>query len=343
MRTLAIGVAVLQLTIAGSAYAADDATTYKAFLAKIAISEWGAIPILIDLHADVGTLYTLENLSQERPASRGVQCYRDRYLEKPAGRPSILMHQGAGVAASIHAGIPLRKYFTDLGIGGSYSKATSTTYRLDRIQIEGPWSDWPLSDPDNTLDDEACNTLRTYISGVTAGLLGFRTIHSSLRIETFLDVMVAADVEAKLGSETATLAKAKARILKAHSDYLIIEGEQTLIALQPTKLDPRELAKIYAYFNDNPDSYAELQMLVDNYLAGTDPDFWERRSAEIKGWLEKHWWGGKTLDDFVIQIFSSEEARPLSEIEEEVQTLGQIPFEASGYLAAAIVISSEKN
>lgn len=343
MRTLAIGVAVLQITIAGSAYSADDATTYKAFLAKTAISEWGAIPILIDLHADVGTLYTLENLSQERPASRGVQCYRDRYLEEPAGRPSILMRQGAGVGASMHAGIPLRQYLTDLGIGGSYSEATSTTFRLDRIQIEGPWSDWPLSDADNTLDDEACNTLRTYISGTTAGLLGFRTIHAALRIETFLDAKVAADVEAKVATKTANLAEAKAKIMKSHSDYLLIEGEQTVIALQPTKLDTRELAGIYAYFNDNPSSYAELQMLVDNYLAGTDPNYWERRGAAIKGWLEDHGWADKTLEEFVIQIFSGEEARPLSEIEEKVQALGRIPFEASGYLAAAIVIASEKN
>jgi hypothetical protein len=116
---------------------------------------------------------------------------------------------------------------------------------------------------------------------------------------------------------------------------------RTVIALQPTRLSSRRVAEIYAYFNDNPTSYAELQMLVDNYLAGTDAGFWERGSAAIWGWLENNGWADQTLDDFIIQLYAAEDARPLSESEEQVQSLGQAPFEAAGYLAAAIVIASE--
>ena len=340
MRVGFIVIAIAQILAALPAHAQSEIVAYKAFMAKLSISRWGAMPIFIDTRADVGTMYLLQHLAQEQPSARGERCYLDRYLEEPQEEPSIVLQNGVGFAASAKLGIPLRQYMADVGLSGSYDSSTDTLFRLDGVRIDGPWSDWPLSDIDNIGQDPACGKLKENISGAVDGLLAFRTVTASLRIERFLESREAANVSASIAKGRSKLGEAKAEVIQSTASYLLIEGEQTVIAIQPQKLDPGRVTEIYAFFNERPETYAELRMLVDNYLAGTGPGFWDRRRAEILGWLEKNWWADHTLEDFERELFASDRARPRSEVEEKIQALEPRAFEAAGYLGAALVIGS---
>ncbi|MEL7214156.1 MAG: hypothetical protein AAGK92_15950 [Pseudomonadota bacterium] len=327
--------------VASTASAQSGNTAYKAAVAKLVISEWGAYPIFIDKNADSGTFYRISNLSQERQSSRGTACFLERPIEPAAQFGSRLIETTQNFDSSAGLGVPLRQLLADVGLDAAVARNNNLTLRLDNIETEGPWAEWVYLQSNNVRDDPACDDVRAFVQQGGTGLLGFRAIKAGHRMEITLTGSQAATVEAELKKKDDTIAQVNVGLQGEQVRFLLIEAPKSTIGLQPTHLDARRVAEIFAYFTDDPDSYVELQMLVDGYLTNSDPSLAEEFTAGLLGWFERHGWREETLDEFVDTLFTGEDASSISQLFEINEFPSRAAFETVGYLAAANLIVAE--
>lgn len=324
---------------AQSSAAQTRAGAYNVQMVKIAFQHWLALPIFIDRGADIGTLYLLSTLASEQFEARGYECYKELEVEAPRSSGDILVVARVSHEAAGHLGLPLRQFLAKLSLSGERMEVSNAALSLTDILVWGPNRPRQLTDPSNLHPGPACAAHRGYLrAGNAEDILVWRVIEAAHRFGWTLERATAAAVKGEIAKGQSVLGSAKARIAEGSEDVLLVSAPRNVIAVQPNRLNGRRLLELYAYYTENPESYVELQSIVDTYLRGGEAGLLRELADRIRRWREENGYGGDRLEDFVASIFTSEGSDFRPDVEEELGGLDPELRSAAAYTAALLAI-----
>jgi len=298
------------------------------------------MPILRNRSIEVGDVMTLNRY--EEVISGADRCYPSLQTkrEQQNGEDSVrnyTMWSSIDVIAEISGGAKVKKIVNaDASLTGSLNDRAAINFSNVIGILPSP--DIQALFPENVEKTDTCKpVLEVIASPRYNNLLVTRVYQGSVSVGFAFLVDGGANISASTGRLGKALADVNAEISVEGNLTTISLNEWTngVIAVQSSRIDRDKLAEAWILMNENPETIAELESLIGQYLGEEDPGFRQELSWGIRSFMEKIGWFGKDIDEMRRNIFMGEKA--------EEYTTNDIPDEhwrAAAAVASALIIQN---
>lgn len=326
---------VLSMAPIDAAHANDR--QYRALMARYFLQNHQAIPLNNNGNVKSGDVLKLPEEATYVPRSVCYDLGRVNYNTVK----SEFIKTSFDIASEIGGGIPTHKIAEiEAELGGKLQ--TDTSIQLDPLSEEGPPKGYLLLQTPKP--DPHCDIVRNILRGSAKDfILVTRVFHGQQSAEAGFTVSGNAGVTASVKEP-----KIKAILGGAPNVHLKISGsngtlrisrtpDDQSLAVQSAFLSPREFARVYLQSHSN--SAYDLEVLVEEYVTGTEPDVLAKIQLRLQIALKEMGLLFSSAKAMYSAAFSGDGAIPYE------RAIGDIPpnrWQAYAVVAAANEIAAEQ-
>ncbi|WP_209508275.1 hypothetical protein [Ruegeria sp. HKCCSP335] len=306
-----------------SAGIADEPATMRAALTHYAFSELKSVPLLVNRNIEVGDVVSLTG--NEEVIVAWERCFPD--LEAgPLHVNGELVVKSKEIRTSLEAilaasgSADAKKLATVKGAAkGELEK--SAAFLFENVTSITPVGGRRDLNPDeiNPVERVNCSRAEDGYNGYLIGSILVTTVYQgSVSAGLVFEVSGEASAGAKAGKKvTKTIGNVQlsAEIKGMYEQVVLDEYTNGPIAIQSSTVDQYELAKIWVAINEDPETLAELERTLFEYLRSRDPSAGQRLNWWFRDLKEKLGFANQNIDDYLASVFASGKGEQISELE----------------------------
>ena len=330
--------AFVAITLLSSGASAQEAGDMETALAYYAFRHLEAMPILRNRSVRVGDVMILDR--QEDVLAGAKDCYPslETMREQENGADSVRSHHmsvSIETVASIAGGTDVRGLVrADASLEGLYNDSSAVLF--SQVVADLPSPDIQALFPDNVARIDKCQyTLDVLASHRYDRLLVTRAYSGSIEVGFVFNGAGSAEIEAataRIGqyvSDASIQGQLEGGLTRASLD----RWAQGVIAVQSSRLDRNRLAQAWIFMDEDPETVADLERLVREYLQNDNFEIRQGIGGDIRNFFERLGFFPEDIDEYRRNIFAGEEGEEYSP-----EDIPDEHWRAAAALAAAIVI-----
>ena len=344
MRSIWMLLAMFVVSIAPSMVRASELAEalvkLRASFARTAFSHFKAMPLHIRHKVEVGEVIRIQD---EQRLIESLTCYPDLDVEIDDGEEvaSVSLSRKSAVLVGLGGEAPV--YGIPSSMNAEFERSIRRNVQSVLIQSSVSYPQMgvvEMSSPSGT--DPACLKLLppAYIP-MGPGLLVSTVIEGSLVTRQSIDRNLAATIDASAKLTPRGLpVEVSGNVDTSSSTRSVIaqlrpEGS---FAVQSAFISRRVLMEYYALANNDPDTWAELEALIESYISGEEPGIFANVRTGILWLWEKLDQPEESLMQYRERLFASEDVQFVPKVED--LDLPEDAWSRLGTIAAAAEIAS---
>lgn len=320
------------------ASAQDEAQTrMKAELTRKAFALWHAMPIHNNFGVRVGDFVDIDT---EAIAIGQPICFPNLSIRSLMGDTPEVIQLSISNRISYDLGVIVSGWISRVPVevrAEASSMAESSSVSVisrERDVIPAQGIEWLVFNIDARVE---CDLLRNALEEwdgerlLVARVLGGVTIAKS---EVASEYLTEISPSTDLGSVGAiAIGNESSSSTRSISIHLRPNGS---LAIQPLKVDRMELMRVYAMRSQYPESWAQLELIVDSYISGEEPSPIEKTAAALREILQTLGGSNESFEDYRKKLFGSGAVQAY--VNYDNLDVPQETWESYGTYAAAIEI-----
>lgn len=296
---------------------AEALTKLRASFARTSFSHFKAMPLHIRYEVKVGEVIRIQD---EQRLIESTTCYPDLDIatENAQEVASVSLSRkssallGLGLDGAVY-GIPAS---ANVELERSIQRSAQSVLRRRSMSYPQRGVE-TFGSPSGT--DTACLSMfpPAFIPG-GPGLLVSAVIEGSLETQQSVDIGLAAQIDASAKvTPRGFPVEVSGEIAASNNSSSVIahlrpEGS---FAVQSAFVSRRRLMEYYALANDNPDTWAELEALIESFLSGEEPGMLANIRTDILSLWEKLDQPEEALSQYRERLFAAEDTQFVASVE----------------------------
>ena len=308
----------------------------RAALARFTFSQWHAMPLHNNFGADVGDLI---DTRREAPVLSAAHCLPGLV------RTDLIRGQTESFALTLDRAASA-ELAVDLGLDGlpadvkaNVARTASTSAHTDVVRTGDFIAAGGSYAMEQAISDEdKCALIPAHLGAPNAGrMLVARVFMGTLKTKFEISAETKASIEAaaKAGAAPVDIAASAGASTKTAQAVATLRPYGSL-AVQLSRMDPDAARYIYALKQEHPETWAELERLVDSYITGSEVSGLPYVGSKLREYWEKMGRSPTTVPELRQLLFASEKTRRVDDYAE--LELPDAVWEALSIYAAAVEI-----